>query len=213
MTMPAAATNARRRFRHHRIADRRGVRRRTARRLSQVTGRGVFTANGGAIPLTITRDPWRRHSNADRQRHRSNHFHRCSNNERGFTLVEAMVAMMVCTIGLVAMAELMAVTLRLQQLGRNSTSAVRLAQDKIDELTTMPFNPAAANYNPASPAAVRSTRRPDANHNDTPMEGQRHAGRHCRRHRRQGLHAPLGRSRPGPDGDPEPAHRHRSRDS
>ena len=38
--------------------------------------------------------------------------------ERGFTLIEAMVAMMVCTIGLVAMAELMAVTLRLQQLGR-----------------------------------------------------------------------------------------------
>ena len=37
------------------------------------------------------------------------------------------------------MAELMAVTLRLQQLGRNSTSAVRLAQDKVDELTTMAF--------------------------------------------------------------------------
>jgi type II secretory pathway pseudopilin PulG len=59
--------------------------------------------------------------------------------ERGFTLIEAMVAMMVCTIGLVAMAELMAVTLRLQQLGRNSTTAVRLAQDKIDELTTRNF--------------------------------------------------------------------------
>ena len=58
------------------------------------------------------------------------------NDERGFTLIEAIVAMMVCTIGLVSMAELMAVTLRLQQLGRNSTSAVRLAQDKIDELTT-----------------------------------------------------------------------------
>jgi type II secretory pathway pseudopilin PulG len=67
-----------------------------------------------------------------------------SNNERGFTLVEAVVAMMVCTIGLVAMAELMAVTLRLQQLGRNSTSAVRLAQDKVDELTTLNFNTNAA---------------------------------------------------------------------
>ena len=62
-----------------------------------------------------------------------------SNNERGFTLVEAIVAMVVCTVGLVAMAELLAVTLRLQQLGRNSTSAVRLAQDKVDELTTMHF--------------------------------------------------------------------------
>src|SRR4030095_15459225 len=69
-----------------------------------------------------------------------------SNNERGFTPVEAVTAMLVCTIGLVAMAELLAVTLRLQQLGRNSTSAVRLAQDKVDELTTMNFitNPSAA---------------------------------------------------------------------
>jgi hypothetical protein len=47
--------------------------------------------------------------------------------------------MMVCVIGLVSMAELMAVTLRLQQLGRNSTAAVRLAQSKVDELTTMDF--------------------------------------------------------------------------
>lgn len=92
-----------------------------------------------------------------------------SNNERGFTLVEAVVAMMVCTIGLVAMAELMAVTLRLQQLGRNSTSAVRLASDKVDELTTMPFNPAALNYNP-SIACGGSIDADDADHFDTPLE-------------------------------------------
>ena len=67
-----------------------------------------------------------------------------SNNERGFTLVEAVVAMAVCTIGLIAMAELLAVTLRLQQLGRNSTSAVRLAMDKVDELTTLNFTTSAA---------------------------------------------------------------------
>lgn len=58
-----------------------------------------------------------------------------SNNESGFTLIEALVATLVCTIGLVAMAELLAVTLRLQQLGRNSTSAARLAQDQVDRLT------------------------------------------------------------------------------
>ena len=69
-------------------------------------------------------------------------------NERGFTLIEAIVAMLVCTVGLVAMAELMAVTLRLQQLGRNSTSAVRLAQDKVDELTTMTFDTTSPKYNP-----------------------------------------------------------------
>ena len=63
--------------------------------------------------------------------------------ERGFTLVEALVAMVICTIGLVSMAELMAVTLRLQQLGRNSTAAVRLAQDKVDELMALDFPGAA----------------------------------------------------------------------
>lgn len=54
-------------------------------------------------------------------------------------MVEVLIATVILVIGLVAMAELMAVTLRLQQLGRNSTSAVRLAQDKIDELTTRSF--------------------------------------------------------------------------
>ena len=87
-----------------------------------------------------------------------------SNNERGFTLVEAVVAMMVCTVGLVAMAELLAVTLRLQQLGRNSTSAVRLAQDKVDELTTMNFitNPSAA--------CGGSIDADEADHFDTPLQ-------------------------------------------
>jgi type IV pilus assembly protein PilV len=59
--------------------------------------------------------------------------------ERGFTLVEAMVAMVILTIGLVSLAELLAVSLRLQQLGRNETSAVRLAQDKLDWLETQSF--------------------------------------------------------------------------
>jgi len=58
-----------------------------------------------------------------------------SNNESGFTLIEASVATLVCTVGLIAMAELLAVTLRMQQLGRNATSAARLAQDQVDRLT------------------------------------------------------------------------------
>lgn len=52
-----------------------------------------------------------------------------------------MVAMVILTIGLVSLAELMAVSLRLQQLGRNETEAVRLAQDKMDELMTLNFGP------------------------------------------------------------------------
>lgn len=50
-----------------------------------------------------------------------------------------MVAMVILTIGLVSLAELLAVSLRLQQLGRNSTSAVRLAQEKMDWLETGNF--------------------------------------------------------------------------
>ena len=87
-----------------------------------------------------------------------------SNNERGFTLMEALVAVMVCTIGLVAMAELLAVTLRLQQLGRNSTSAIRLAQDKVDELTTMNFTTNAA------AACGGDLDDDDDDHWDVPME-------------------------------------------
>jgi len=85
-----------------------------------------------------------------------------SKNERGFTLIEAIVATMVCTVGLVAMAELLAVTLRLQQLGRNQTSAVRLAQDKVDQLTTMNF---ATNPQAACGGSITADA---ANHNDIP---------------------------------------------
>jgi prepilin-type N-terminal cleavage/methylation domain-containing protein len=62
-----------------------------------------------------------------------------SNNDRGFTVIEVLVAMVILTVALVSMAELMAVTLRLQQLGRNQTVATRLAQDKIDELMSRNF--------------------------------------------------------------------------
>jgi hypothetical protein len=71
--------------------------------------------------------------------------------------------MMVCVIGLVSMAELMAVTLRLQQLGRNSTAAVRLAQSKVDELTTMNF------VSGASVQCAGSLTANVANFNDVPV--------------------------------------------
>jgi len=91
-------------------------------------------------------------------------------NERGFTLIEAIVAMLVCTVGLVAMAELMAVTLRLQQLGRNQTSAARLAQDKVDELTTMTFDTTSLNYNPQVGCGGDLEPPGEGDHTDTPME-------------------------------------------
>lgn len=47
--------------------------------------------------------------------------------------------MIVLTVALVALAELMAITLRMQMLGRNQTAAIRVAQDKIDELHALNF--------------------------------------------------------------------------
>lgn len=62
-----------------------------------------------------------------------------TSNERGFTVIEALFAIVIMTIAMVSLAELMAITLRLQMLGRNQTAAARLAQDKIDELMTQKF--------------------------------------------------------------------------
>jgi type II secretory pathway pseudopilin PulG len=67
-----------------------------------------------------------------------------TSNERGFTVIEALFAIVIMTIAMVSLAELMAITLRLQMLGRNQTAAARLAQDKIDELMNQNFNTAAA---------------------------------------------------------------------
>ncbi len=64
--------------------------------------------------------------------------------ERGFTLIEVLIAMVILTVALVSMAELMAITLRLQMLGRSETSAVRLAQSKIDQLVNLNFGTNAA---------------------------------------------------------------------
>jgi len=60
--------------------------------------------------------------------------------QRGFTLLEALIATVVLTVALVATAELLAVSVRMHQLGRNSTTASRLAQDKFEELMKMNFN-------------------------------------------------------------------------
>jgi prepilin-type N-terminal cleavage/methylation domain-containing protein len=64
--------------------------------------------------------------------------------EGGFTLVEVLVASIVLTVALVALAELLAVSVRMHQLGRNSATAARLAQDKFEELMKMNFNTAPA---------------------------------------------------------------------
>lgn len=47
--------------------------------------------------------------------------------------------MVILTVALVALAELMAITLRMQMMGRNETAAVRLIQSKIDQIVNVSF--------------------------------------------------------------------------
>jgi len=49
------------------------------------------------------------------------------------------VAAIVLTVALVALAELLAVSIRMHTLGRSSTTATRLAQDKFEELMKANF--------------------------------------------------------------------------
>lgn len=70
--------------------------------------------------------------------------------------------MVILTVALVSMAELMAITLRMQQLGRNQTQAARLAQDKIDELMSQ-------NFTTSAQVSIGGSLTADvANHFDTP---------------------------------------------
>ncbi len=72
--------------------------------------------------------------------------------------------MVILTVGLVSMAEMMAVTLRMQMLGRNETAAIRLVQSKIDELV-------AVNFTSATVAVGGSLTANVTNYNDTPTDG------------------------------------------
>jgi len=85
-------------------------------------------------------------------------------NERGFTLVEVLVATVILVVGLVAMAELMAITLRMQMLGKNETAAIRLVQSKIDELVAVTFTNATVAIGGSLTSDV-------TNYNDDPESG------------------------------------------
>lgn len=55
--------------------------------------------------------------------------------DAGFSLVEAMVASLVLTVGLVGLGQLLAVATVMHSDARQATSSTTLAQQKLDELT------------------------------------------------------------------------------
>ena len=83
--------------------------------------------------------------------------------------------MVILTIGLVALAELLAISLRMQQLGRNETQAIRLAQDKLDQLSALNFDTA------ATIQVGGSLTVDNANHFDTPVDADGNALPYTRR--------------------------------
>ena len=59
--------------------------------------------------------------------------------ESGFSLIEVMVAMVVFLVASVSLAQLLAMTTRMQLQAQNTTEATRLAEIKLDELKTLDF--------------------------------------------------------------------------
>ena len=88
--------------------------------------------------------------------------------EEGFTLVEVVFAMFVLTVGLVAMAQLLAISVRMHQLSRNTEIATQLAERKFEELMKLNFDTAAA----VQLTGQDSLNANVANYFDTPTGGQ-----------------------------------------
>jgi prepilin-type N-terminal cleavage/methylation domain-containing protein len=81
--------------------------------------------------------------------------------DRGFSLVECLVAMVITTVGLLASAQLIVVGVRLQTESRDVSAANSFARAKIEEL---------ANYSPTAAQRARggSLTSNTANYNDVP---------------------------------------------
>jgi prepilin-type N-terminal cleavage/methylation domain-containing protein len=60
--------------------------------------------------------------------------------ERGFTLVEILVALVILSIALLALAGLMATTIRNNAAGGHLTEAATIAQDTLERLRLSPLN-------------------------------------------------------------------------
>jgi len=83
----------------------------------------------------------------------------------GFTLIETLISTFILTIGMVAIAGLLAVTTQMQIGAREAARSTRLAQDKIDELMKLDFDTAPA-------VAVGGNLAADvANYSETPLDG------------------------------------------
>ena len=59
--------------------------------------------------------------------------------EGGFTLIEALIAMVILVVGLVAISQLMAVSAGSNSIANRGTAAAAAASQEMERLTTIPF--------------------------------------------------------------------------
>ena len=89
--------------------------------------------------------------------------------ERGFSLVEVLISTLVLVVGLLSVAQLLAVTIKAETMARNGAQATRWAQGKLDELMKANFD---TNLQiQVTPGGADSLANPVANYNDTPAIG------------------------------------------
>jgi len=89
--------------------------------------------------------------------------------ESGFTLVEALVATLILTFGLVSVAQLQAMATLMHANARNVSNSTLLAQAKVDELVKLNHSTAATvQITPANPDSLTTD---VANYFDTPQTG------------------------------------------
>ena len=75
-------------------------------------------------------------------------------NERGFTLIEVIVAISILTVGILAVASMQIKAMGGNYFSSGVTESTTLAQDKLEELITVPYGDAqlsAGTHNEASP--------------------------------------------------------------
>lgn len=74
--------------------------------------------------------------------------------EKGFTLVEGLIAMLVSVVGLIALAGMFSIAIKTNAHSRNLTTATTFAQDKLEQLGAISFqrlvDPARMQANPSS---------------------------------------------------------------
>ncbi len=65
--------------------------------------------------------------------------HASDRNEEGFTLIEAVIAMLVTVVGLVSLAGMFGLAMKTNASSRNFTTATTFAQDKLEQLGAVSF--------------------------------------------------------------------------